>query len=89
MAPIYLGKMVVPSSLRYIENLASCCVSVCLFKSDEMRESNLCKGCKLVLANLVGEVMDKIVEFHIFYSFGKLYKRRDMLTFLDAKHLYW
>ena len=23
MAPIYLGKMVVPSSLRYIENLAS------------------------------------------------------------------
>ena len=23
MAPIYLGKMVVPSSLRYIENLAA------------------------------------------------------------------
>ena len=23
MAPIYLGKMVVPSSLRYIENLAN------------------------------------------------------------------
>ena len=37
---------------------------------------------KLNLANLVGEVIDKIVEFHIFFFFRKLYQNVKEHAFL-------
>ena len=36
MAPIYLGKMVVPSSLRYIENLALAMAICILYKTTKL-----------------------------------------------------
>ena len=41
MAPIYLGKRVVPSSLRYIENLASLVARVVAYKCFVVRGSDL------------------------------------------------
>ena len=37
---------------------------------------------KLNLANLVGEVMEEIVEFQIFFTFRKLYKK-------VKQHCFW
>ena len=36
---------------------------------------------KLNMANLVGEVMDKIVEFHIFFPSGNYTKRSNNMVF--------